>query len=178
MINIMIDTETLGMSESAIILSVGAVVFDIDRDLGDEFYMELDPEEYQGSIHMSTIKFWMDQETKCPMKGISKPLDVILGLNYWIMEISKGQEVQIWCNGTDFDIPKLTYMYGLKNTPLPWKYNSVRDYRTIAKLFGEYGNKPETIEKHNALEDAKWQAKHLISIVQSLKVSGLQCVNI
>lgn len=43
-VHVMVDVETLGLQQNAIVLSIGAVVFDPtprDRGLGDEFYLSL-----------------------------------------------------------------------------------------------------------------------------------------
>jgi hypothetical protein len=52
----------------------------------------------------------------------------------------------------------------------PWKYNDVRDFRTVKKMFGE--SMVTTIQNpqpHNALEDAVFQAQQLYSIGLELK---------
>lgn len=171
-INIMIDVETLGLKPDAVMLSVGAVVFDVDRDLGEEFYMEIDPDTYRGSIDISTLKFWFDQAgkgMKPPLDGKNPAIRVAAELYQWLNSYNTDEtEVILWANGTDFDIPKLTRLVNRYDSHLPWKYHNVRDYRTFAKLFGAFGIKPEKKGHHNALSDAKWQAEHMISIARNV----------
>lgn len=172
-IHVMIDTETLGLSPGAMMLSVGAVVFDIDKGLGKQFYMEIDPETYRGYIDMSTLRFWFDQAVKGnvpPLKGESHAGVVAELLYNWLNNCNgKDSKLILWANGTDFDIPKLTRLLNRHSPDLPWKYNDVRDYRTVVKMFGAYGIKPDKTERHNALADAKWQALHLISIIKNVQ---------
>jgi len=173
-IHIMLDTETLGMGENAIILSIGAVKFDLETgvDLKD-FYIDIDPQKYPGSVDISTIKFWMEQIAegkKAPMAGILDVGAAIGMFNQWLLDAC-GEDTSrlvIWANGTDFDIPKLAYAYKVCGGNPPWKYNSVRDARTVYKLFPDYGLKPPEVDKHHALADARWQAEYLISMLTNL----------
>jgi DNA polymerase III epsilon subunit-like protein len=173
-IRVMVDTETLGLKADAIILAIGAVVWDIDRDLGDEFYVEIDPATYLGEIEIETMKFWMLQAAAgnpCPCEGTIGLSSAWAMFYNWLQKISDygTKRLEIWSNGTDFDIPKLYYAAESLGEEILWAYNDVRDYRTIAKEFGKYGEKPEKACHHNALSDAIWQAKHLISILGNLK---------
>jgi DNA polymerase III epsilon subunit-like protein len=171
-VHIMVDTETLGMQESGIILSIGAVVFSVDG-LGEEFYTDIDPSKYPGGVTISTVKFWMEQCKKgiyCPMYGEN---DIGQALNKFLAFLGDacGEDrtrLVIWANGTDFDIPKLGYAFNSCQSETPWGYSSVRDCRTIYKLFSTYGTKPEKVNHHNALADSKWQAEYLISIFKNL----------
>lgn len=168
--NVMIDLETLGIASDAKIISIGAVVFDVEKDLGDTFYIELDW-NCGGQIEANTVKFWMQQASKGnlpPMGNTVLSMALSKFIDY-LKTVSENKELIVWANGSDFDIPKLYHVFSLCNYAPPWKYNNVRDYRTVSKLFSEYGLKPEKIGHHNALADAKWQAIHLISILKNLK---------
>jgi hypothetical protein len=170
--HIMVDTETLGLAPNSVILSIGAVVFCPLRGLGDDYYAEIDPDTYFGDIDFGTIKFWMEQSAKgipCPINGTRTAETVLREFDLWLWTISHGTELVVWANGTDFDIPKLQHAYSahLKSVP-KWTYSSVRDARTLYKTFGPYGLKPPQVNKHNALDDAKWQATYLCSILNAL----------
>lgn len=172
-IHVMIDLETLGMNESAVVLSIGAVAFS-PSGLGDEFYIEINPDKYPGTVDLSTVQFWMEQErkgTKCPIYGTASMQEALIELGAYLSNLCQGQfgKLVIWANGTDFDLPKLCYMHGKNNNVIPWTYNAVRDTRTIYKLFSVYGTKPDRAGHHNALADAKWQAEYLTSILKNLQ---------
>lgn len=176
--HVMVDLETLGLAPCAQVLSIGAVVFDIERDLGDTFYVEIDPEDHTGSVDMSTLKFWFGQAAKGilpPMNGTYRLIGAIEDFRSYLKKVHQGQrkDLVIWANGTDFDIPKLQHLAEVVGLELPWEYNNVRDCRTMFKLFGHLGIKPENLAKHNALADAEYQAKYLISIIRRLRLRGI-----
>jgi exodeoxyribonuclease VIII len=179
-INVMLDLETLGLKPEAKVLSIGAVVFDIDKGIGEEFYKEIALETSSGEVDMSTLKFWFDQAAKGsppPINGQMHEFNAVQYFWEWLSEISRNfsDELVIWANGTDFDIPKITRLldHHHANQTLRWKYSNVRDYRTIAKIFGAYGIQPDKINHHNALADVHWQAKHLSSILRTLRELGI-----
>ena len=78
-------------------------------------------------------------------------------------------DCEIWANGTDFDVTILTHAYKtvLKQSP-PWKYNMVRDCRTIYKVFGGV-ERPNGSVEHDAVEDCIFQAKSLAETVRKIK---------
>jgi len=73
----------------------------------------------------------------------------------------KSYEVIAWANGTDFDISIIKDALKQCGFGTPWRYNNVRDYRTLAKLFPQIQRPTFVGEKHNALADAINQAEHL-----------------
>jgi hypothetical protein len=161
------------MGENAIVLSIGAVVFSKDG-FSQEFYVEIDPAKYPGSVDLDTIKFWMQQSAVgnlAPMAGTNTMPQALEQFHNWLLEVAAGSpsDLRIWANGTDFDIPKLQYMYKAVGVVPPWTYSSVRDCRTIYKTFSLYGLKPEKQSEHNALADCKWQAEYLVSILNNLE---------
>lgn len=171
-VNVMVDLETLGTGPDAKVISIGAVIFDVEKELGDSFYQEISWEVSSGTMDVGTIKFWMDQSSKGntpPMSSVAPEWQVVSDFRTWLKDIKGSNDLTIWANGTDFDIPKLDRLLTLNNYLHLWKYNSVRDYRTVAKLFETYGEKPLRFGHHNALADAKWQATHLLSIARDLK---------
>lgn len=169
-VNVMIDLETLGLGPDAMVLSIGAVVFDMEKGLGDTFYLEISPETSPGKMDVGTVKFWMEQAKEGnmpPMNGIWFHDEAFYNFYAWLQAVCnyKLDDLIIWSNGTDFDIPKCK--------KAPWKYNNVRDCRTVFKLCGHLVDKTARTGYHNALADAKWQAEYLI---QLLKVLDAQLV--
>jgi hypothetical protein len=171
--HVMLDVETLGLRENTVVLSIGACVFD-SAGLGADFYIELSPDRQHGSIDLSTIRFWLNQESKgiqCPISGTASVQEAIVSLGEFLGDACQGEyeDLVIWANGIDFDLPKVTNLYNYLGLPVPWKYNAVRDARTIYKTFALYGTKPEHLAKHNALADAQYQASYLASIFNNLQ---------
>lgn len=178
-INVMVDLETLGLKPDAKVISIGAVVFDIEKDLGDEFYKEIDWENGSGTIDASTVKFWFSQAKKGnfpPLDSTTPEFIAVQGFWEFLSEVSGNfnKQVILWANGTDFDIPKIDRLFTHHHANEAFRYNAVRDYRTIAKVFGKYGLPPDKVDHHNAVADARWQARHLISILKNLKELGIE----
>jgi hypothetical protein len=170
--HIMVDTETLGIEASAIVMSIGACSFSLEHGILQKFYAQIAVESYPGSVDLSTLKFWMAQAAKgnpAPIDGVSPLAEVISAFNAFVLEgTTSPNDIILWANGTDFDIPKLQYAYKTLGAVVPWKYNNVRDCRTIFKTFPDYGDESKGEAKHNALADAVWQAERLISVLKNL----------
>ena len=90
--HVMVDLETLGMGENAIVLSIGAVVFSKDG-FSQDFYVEIDPAKYPGSVDLDTIKFWMQQSVVgnlAPMAGTNTMPQALEQFHNWLLEVSAG----------------------------------------------------------------------------------------
>jgi hypothetical protein len=169
--HIMIDIETLGKKDNAVILSIGAVCFDGKRNI-DEFYTELDVQEQINagrSIDADTLRWWMSQDTAVPFGG-----DDVKGslaeLHFFIHnQIPEDSEcrIYIWAHGVTFDITKLQSLFAQFYDYVPWEYWQIMDCRTLSEFWPE---SREACEKnnHNALEDAKNQVEWLCDINEKL----------
>ena len=166
MTNVMLDLETLGQSAGAVILSIGAVKFSggvVSRVVSSEFYRRISPQSCVNvglKIDPDTVMWWMKQGDAARSEIVKDGINVSLAL----MEFSKwvgDPDALVWGNGADFDNVLLASAYRAVNLPLPWKYYNNRCYRTIKSL-----NKDIKIERsgthHNALDDARSQAFHLM----------------
>jgi inhibitor of KinA sporulation pathway (predicted exonuclease) len=154
----MIDIETLDVTPSAVILSIGAVPI---NDPSNSFYMELDRNTQWLRTASKSTQEWWDKQGNMP-KGHVHIETALLQLTAWLKSL--GAEPIIWCKGTDFDIAILTHAYRWLNLPTPWKYSNVRDCRTLYKLAGFSPDKAN----HNALDDARNQAKDLLTSLEAL----------
>jgi exodeoxyribonuclease VIII len=178
----MIDLETLGTTADAVIVSIGAVRFDLETGfvgsehsgpLGDTFYRVVRLDQQPGrSISGSTVAWWMGQ-TDAARAVFAAPKSFWLNstlddLRNWVARHAvKGCEV--WSNGADFDLPMLNLAYAAQGREAPWKPYSGRCYRTYKNLPGARAVKVERQgTHHNALEDAIYQARHLCAIYRAL----------
>jgi exodeoxyribonuclease VIII len=164
----MVDLETLGVSPDATILSIGAVSFS-QEGIHAEFYIEVDLLQSR-AIDPNTLKWWMQQENP-PIHGIVPIREALLALYSFYNHHCGGGDV--WCKGTDFDAAILANAARQFSLVSPWKYNAVRDCRTIFALMKEldpeyYDAWPENPNLHSALEDAKDQALRLIDYKKQL----------
>ncbi|QTA20686.1 3'-5' exonuclease [Escherichia albertii] len=175
--HMMIDLETMGKNPDAAVISIGAIFFDPQTgDIGPEFSKTIDPDTAGGVIDRDTIKWWLKQsrEAQSAILADEIPLDdALLQLREFIDENSGEFFVQVWGNGTSFDNVILRRSYERQGIPCPWHYCNDRDVRTIVELGGAMNFDARTAipfegERHNALDDARYQAKYVSAIWQKL----------
>lgn len=166
--DISIDIETLSTRFDAAVLSIGAVAFDrMTGTLGEHFYaeVELGSALAQGHVSASTLAWWMQQSGQA--KGIFQ-MRTRRHLAPVLQDLKRFFEQQPprskpWGNGAGFDITILEHAYSRYDITPPWEFRDVRDMRTIvdaAKLLGFDRTRVAFVgDKHNALDDARHQAK-------------------
>jgi hypothetical protein len=191
MINVItIDTETLDIKPSAVILSIGGFAFDVtnySETQNNIIQVTRDPElaEYSRfafyglvdtfdqlmmsrSVSRETQQWWRGQgdEARLALEGNREPLETqLLNLSSWI---AQHREARIFFRGTDFDGSILEHAYRMCGMECPWKYNGKRDVRTYidAMNHGILGHLKDhqpcfTVIKHNALHDAMNDAEQM-----------------
>ncbi|ENH6818247.1 3'-5' exoribonuclease [Escherichia coli] len=171
-----VDLETMGKNPDAPIISIGAIFFDPQTgDMGPEFSKTIDIDTAGGVIDRDTIKWWLKQSREAQSAILTDeiPLDDALQLREFIDENSGGFFVQVWGNGASFDNVILRRSYVRQEIPCPWRYHNDRDVRTIVELgkaidFDARTAIPFEGERHNALDDARYQAKYVSAIWQKL----------
>ena len=165
--HVMVDLETLGNNSNAVIISIGAVAFDLDSNetFSDTFYSIIDPESCVRSglkMDVSTVMWWMkqsDQARKAFEKEGSPLIEVLFGFAAWYPEGAK-----FWGNGATFDNVILSNAYSACDMKKPWGYADDRCYRTVKALYPDV--KVERVGVyHNAVDDAVTQAKHLVAML-------------
>nr|WP_322113492.1 3'-5' exoribonuclease [Escherichia coli] len=176
-IHLMIDLETMGKNPDAPIISIGAIFFDPQTgEMGPEFSKTIDLDTAGGVIDRDVIKWWLKQsrEAQSAIMTDEIPLDdALLQLREFIDENSGEFFVQVWGNGANFDNVILRRSYERQGIPCPWRYCNDRDVRTIVELgkaidFDARTAIPFEGERHNALDDARYQAKYVSAIWQKL----------
>lgn len=169
--NVMVDIETVSTAYNAGILTIGAVPFGCDSIL-EPFYEKCSYNSIVSSdvfdISQNTMKWWDRQTTSARKEAFSGTQSIweMLDNFYRYIKTLPG-EVIVWGNGADFDNVILTNAFAKVGSDIPWKYSNNRCFRTLKNLF------PETVVPvpvfegcaHNALADAKHQAKHAMSIL-------------
>ena len=188
-LDVMVDLETLGTTADAVIVSMGAVAFNLETGtvaLGDEratFYTVLDIES-QPRRHISgdTLAWWMHQSDDARMVFDRKnpvqhhfPARTALGaLEAWVRQIvlvanAQAKDLRVWSNGADFDLPIILHACRTFNVTPPWPAYAGRCYRTFKNLPGARAVVMQrTGTHHNALDDAIDQARHLCAIHAAL----------
>lgn len=178
MLDLMLDLETLAPTPDALILSIGAVLFDRDtpRELGPAFYERIHVNPAHGRITHETLDWWMERRGSWPM-GACRPLDAALAAFTRFVEDNTprcelGQPAPrlcIWGHGADFDPPILHSAYLRCGMTPPWGKGQVRDTRTLFDLAGFKWTTDgrATPRIHHALEDAKAAA---LAVQEAIKV--------
>lgn len=167
----MFDIETLGRTPGSVILSIGAVEVDLEEGtLGAEFHANIDIADsiLKGlSIEAETVQWWQGQSEEAKLRAFNPSTSHFLtgALDSFSEFYDPIQKRELYCCGPQFDVSILETAYRAAGVSVPWEFYVVRDYRTLREWFPEVSSPPTTVA-HDALEDAKWQAQHLISIFQ------------
>lgn len=169
MTRIMLDLESLGNKPGSVIVAIGAVKFD-ETGILDSFYERVDAQSCVAAglkMDVSTVLWWMQQEEVARLE-ITKPgvhLNVALSLfSKWYGD---NASVEVWGNGATFDNVLLNDAYNAVQLERPWSYRADRCYRTVKALRPDIPA-PKVGTLHNALDDAKLQALHLIEILKTV----------
>ena len=155
----MVDIETLSTRSNALILTIGAIKFDLNGitpplNEMDCFYQKIDIDSCKKYMHIcnDTVKWW-DSQDKAIIEeafgGERLSLEqVIKDFTNWF-STSK----YIWSHGACFDIPILDNAYILCGQKPPWKFSDVRDTRTIYDIGKVTSQDLPSDNKHHALYD-------------------------
>lgn len=180
--HLMVDLETMGNKSNAPIVSIGAVFFNPNTgNTGAEFYTAVSLESSMllgGVPDAGTIIWWLKQSPEArsaiAMADTMPLIDALELFSDFISENSDaGSDVQVWGNGASFDNVILRSSYDRANIECPWKFRNDRDVRTMTELGKAIGINPRYDipfdgDMHNALSDARHQAKYISAIWQQL----------
>jgi hypothetical protein len=173
---VMLDLETLGTGPGCSVLSIGAVAFDVDGGLGDEFYQVVNRASCakHGLLEEAgTLQWWgrQNQEARKVLEdaaaskvGLGGALEAFAG---WLRGFD-GNRVCVWGNGSDFDNAIVARCYAVVGTPMPWKFWNNRCFRTLKSL-SPIEAAARTGVYHNALDDAKTQALQAVQMMRKLR---------
>lgn len=172
--HIMIDLETLDLVPTSVILSIGAVVFDeYGLVLNEELYLIPDAQEQLDggrTVSFDVLKWWITQNKKAK-EVFNQKTDTIFKVAYSLFSfLDKHKDCTIWANGPQFDISMIENFLKQSGYSIPYKFNKVRDFRTACDTLNGWKSSSKTVS-HNALQDAKDQAIHLIDIWKKGKVT-------
>lgn len=182
-VHVMVDLETMGKKPNAPIVSIGAVLFDPETGiLGETFYAVVSLESavsWGAEIDPSTVIWWLKQSSEARSAiandDVIKLDDALLMFTDFIEENVTGgrKKAQVWGNGATFDNTILRSSFDLACLDCPWDYWNDRDVRTMVELGKAVGFDPKTSipfegDRHNALADAKHQARYISAIWQRL----------
>lgn len=169
----MIDIETLGLDQGAIILSCGAAICDLEApnyalQHTDYARFNFEYEQKNNTIDIETMKWWMKQSEEARHVFDEEPVTIA---RFWsvLRGIAISHNVEtFWSKGSDFDLKLLSYYFKENGYSSLWTYKQVRCFRTLEALYPMAELVPDkaAIIKHNALHDAEYQLQHLYNIWQ------------
>jgi hypothetical protein len=171
----MIDLETLCTLPTAQVLTIGAVKFDPNSstDPHSDYYhrINIDEQDAKGrTMDQRTLdEFWAVQSPEIVEEAFSDKdrqtvESVLLSLRKWLVGVDN-----IWCQGS-FDNVILENMYRQWNIPIPWAFWQIDNCRSVFKVMPSDPRKKYTFAAHNALADAKVQARALQDTLKHLGV--------
>ena len=178
--HLMIDLETMGTNTNAPIVVIGAVFFDPQTgEIGPVFYIVISLTDAMNTGAVpdgGTIEWWLKQSSEARAAILTdqvKLKDALSRFREFINEYSDEKFVQVWGNGATFDNAILRTSYERLDIPCPWRYYNDRDVRTIVELGKTIDFDARTVipfegVRHNALDDARHQAKYVSAIWQKL----------
>jgi len=160
--HMMIDLETLDTCSSAVVVSVGAVVFS-EKEILRTGYWVLDQKDQLKNgrtMNPDTVSWWMRQSDQARSVFIADKTELGLFNNQFI-DLFKDEKLQLWGNGADFDLSIMIDLWRTQNLYKTsyWSYSNHRCFRTFnwmtdcKKLVSRVGT------HHNALDDAIFQTE-------------------
>ncbi|EEY9613388.1 exonuclease, partial [Escherichia coli] len=178
--HLMIDLETMGTNTNAPIVVIGAVFFDPQTgEIGPVFYIVISLTDAMNTGAVpdgGTIEWWLKQSSEARAAILTdqvKLKDALSQFREFINEYSDEKFVQVWGNDATFDNAILRTSYERLDIPCPWRYHNDRDVRTIVELGKTIDFDARTVipfegVRHNALDDARHQAKYVTATIQKL----------
>jgi hypothetical protein len=198
MADLMIDLETLGTKPDAIILTIGAQLFDptsselwvktpvydpiTGNTVSPELNIRLDVDQQEAlgrTTNEDTIKWWSSQTPEAQEEafGEENRVDFKEALQQLVRMAEvcgPKRTVRVWSKGPTFDIMMLEHAMEQTGIRVPWSFWNVRDARTVYGLCPLLDTKKNGPISHCALDDCRRQIELLRESFTILGVSHLK----
>ena len=187
-VDVVIDVETLAKHANAVVASVacvavfrktGKVVKEFHEQISVQESLKLGFERDSYGVKDSTVDWWIKQSDAARLElcGTKQPREVFLYLLDWFHGLAESYDLRVWGNGLKFDIDKLERHFVRLGYAVPWSGFAERDIRTAVELGRELGINPKADiafdgVAHNALDDARHEAKYLFAIFEHARLAG------
>lgn len=178
--DIIVDLETLGTTESAVVISIGAVRFDINNLDAEPhtFYrvLRFDEQENVGrTTDPGTLEWWALQ-SEAARKVFAEQRHSVRGVLYDFDEFAEDAH-RIWGYGSTFDNIILRSLYRSFGMGYPVAYGGDMCLRTIKFLTGGIEiQRTINLVHHNALDDAIYEFQTLKQWLEFLRGCGAPTV--
>lgn len=169
---IMLDLETLGVSPNSVILSIGACKFDPDTGIThSDFYVVVNTQscvDVGMAIDPETVKWWQDKDANArEVLALAETSKTTIHQALTLLNEYATRNSCVWGNGSDFDNAMIQEAYRKCGMEPVWAFWNNRCYRTVKNMFPVPMKRIGT--HHNALDDAKSQANHLMKILYKVR---------
>ena len=163
----MIDLETLSTKPNAVILSIGAVEFDIETgDIGESFFININVQDCLNhglEVEGSTIVWWLEQSDDARSKITNSHAAMLEDALDSFTAFFKNN-YQVWGNSARFDLGILHNAYDKVGKRTPWNFRKERCVRTLVSMAPEVkANHFFTGVPHDPIDDCKNQIKYCVA---------------
>jgi hypothetical protein len=184
MYEMMFDLETLDTKTSAVVLSVGAVIWETGTDpegklqwqVKDRFLRILDMDEQLArgrTVSQHTLLWWLRQSANARDEAFSPVRQPCVEVLNALMSFANGYSIpailsetdpgitKFWASPDTFDFPIWDDLAMTFSSYVPWKYNQKRDVRTVVDeaSMTASSHKDNTLVgvPHAPVYDCEWQ---------------------
>lgn len=170
--DLMIDIETMGRGENAVMIQLAGVFFDRETgEAGNEFCKSLSIsscKDFGFEEHEETVKWWSEQNQDILRAILSKAEHALDVMDSFVDFLGKDlKELKIWSHAT-FDFP-IVQAYLQRTTKSFMPYKGARDIRTLVDLSGiNLDNYDWNKKTHNALDDCKFQIQYCVDAMRAI----------
>lgn len=169
--HLMIDLETLGTDRDSVVLSIGAVEFDLLKgEQGNSFKVNIDIQsslEAGLKINGDTLKWWLTQRPEILSRSLYGYVVLEEALKNLTNFIINNDIAYVWGNSASFDLGLLKDCYSKFNMEVPWSYRGERCYRTMFNMVYIDAEKPK--DAHDPIVDCRYQIDNLIKIWSKIR---------
>lgn len=171
--DVMADIETLGKGPGGIVLSVGAVYFG-PTGLGAEFSSVIsvyDQKENYGLAEDPDTLAWWERQSK-EARAVLRKANALRAPRLRPVLVKLGAylatpKVRVWGCGASFDNAIVAHLYRVAGLKAPWAFWNDRCFRTLRALSDPALQPERSGTHHDALDDAKHQARHAVAILNA-----------
>ena len=177
----MIDLETLDVSPRAVVLSIGAIVFDFKRMQTLRTYeatLQLEDQTAAGrTVKTSTVHWWLEQSSEARLAITSPDALARKSISYDLMlkELKSflPSDGFVTAKPAMFDLAIISDMHGGDL----FRHRRGFDMHTLCCVIDPNRELcPQNALAHSALADARWQLEWLVNIVK--KMDDRQAANL
>lgn len=180
--HLMVDLETLGTSPDSVVLSAGAVFFNKKDGIVLEAYspFNLDCQLESGrKIDANTLSWWLKQDDKA--KKVFTEVEKAQRYYFLYQFIDDAindciadkpfmlKNLKVWGMGANFDVVIMEDDYRRHGEDIPWAFWNVNCFRMFNKLTKCRDKRAREGVFHNALDDARYQARCVLDVIRGQK---------